>query len=131
MRFGYTLIYVDDVPATLAQWQAAFGLETRYLHEDGIYGEVETGDGGTTLAFVHREFGRGHFEDDDARAHFDGRPGCLEIALLTDDVPAAYARAVGAGLTAIRPPFTQAWGQVVGWVKDAAGVLVELATPMD
>ena len=50
MQFGYTILYVDDVPATLAFYGQAFGLTTRYMHESGSYGELETG--ATALAFV-------------------------------------------------------------------------------
>jgi catechol 2,3-dioxygenase-like lactoylglutathione lyase family enzyme len=49
MQLGYTMLYVPDVPATLKFYEAAFGLATRFLHEDGDYGELETGS--TVLAF--------------------------------------------------------------------------------
>ena len=53
MQFGYTILYVPDVPATLKFYEAAFGLTTRFVHECGDYGELETGS--TALAFVsHR-----------------------------------------------------------------------------
>ena len=52
MKFAYTLFYVTDVAASLAFFERAFGLPTRFLHESGAYGEVDTGAGGTTLAFV-------------------------------------------------------------------------------
>ena len=31
---------------------------------------------------------------------------------------------------AVVQPVTKPWGQVVGWVVDANGILVEIATPM-
>ena len=31
MQFGYTILYVPDVPATLKFYQAAFGLKTRFF----------------------------------------------------------------------------------------------------
>jgi len=49
MQLGYTILYVPDVPATLKFYEAAFGLTTRFLHESGDYGELETGS--TALAF--------------------------------------------------------------------------------
>ena len=52
MNFAYTLVYVADVAASLAFFERAFGLKTRFLHESGAYGEVDTGASGTTLAFV-------------------------------------------------------------------------------
>jgi lactoylglutathione lyase len=128
MKLGYTILYVDDVPATLAAWQKAFGLALAYEHEDGIYGEMATGE--TTLSFAQTEFGRGHFEDADTRAMFDRPPSRFEIGLVTEDVPSAYAQATASGMTAINPPHQKPWGQTVAWVRDPNGILVELASPM-
>lgn len=129
MKLGYTILYVDDVPATLAAWEAAFGLTRRFLHESDEYAELETGS--TTLSFAGRTFGQGHFEQPEVRAMFEGEPKLYEIGLVTDDVPGAYAKAVAAGMTVVREPVTQPWGQQVGWVRDDNGILVEIASPMD
>jgi lactoylglutathione lyase len=128
MKLGYTILYVDDVPATLAAWRDAFGLAVAYEHEDGIYGELETGD--TTLSFAETEFGRSHFDDDETRAMFDRPPSRFEIGLVTEDVEAAFAHATASGMSPVVAPLTKPWGQVVGWVRDANGILVELASPM-
>ena len=129
MKLGYTILYVDDVPATLAAWRDAFSLEIAYEHEDGIYGEMATGE--TTLAFAEREFGRGHFEDAATRAMFDGAPRRFEIGFVTEDVHAAYKHATASGMQPVKAPEEKPWGQVVAWVRDDNGVLVELASPMD
>ena len=52
LKFRYTILYVDDVPATLSFYELAFGAETQMLHEGKDYGELSTG--GTTLAFSSR-----------------------------------------------------------------------------
>ena len=49
MKLGYTIVYVPDVAQSLKFFEQAFGLPTRFLHESGTYGELETGE--TTLAF--------------------------------------------------------------------------------
>ncbi|MGB0590234.1 MAG: VOC family protein [Myxococcota bacterium] len=129
MKFGYTILYVDDVPETLRAWREAFELSIAYTHEDTIYGELATGE--TTLAFAETAFGRSHFEDEATRAMFDGAPRRFEVGLVTEDVEAAYARALSSGMGAVRPPFQQPWGQTVCWVSDANGILIELSSPMD
>lgn len=43
MRYGYTIIYVADVTATLAFYEQAFGLSRRFLDASSQYGELETG----------------------------------------------------------------------------------------
>ena len=128
MKLGYTILYVDDVAATLTQWEQAFGLTRRFLHESGIYGEMETGD--TTLSFAEREFGRAHFTDDETRAMFDSHPRLFEIGLVTDDVQAAWEVAIRAGVRGLVAPKVQPWGQTVCWLRESNGFLVELASPM-
>lgn len=55
-------------------------------------------------------------------------PHCLAIAPRRDDVPAAFARAVASGAVAVQPPTQKPWGQVVSYVRDGNGFLVERCT---
>lgn len=59
MKLGYTIIYVPDVPASLDFFTRAFGIQRRFLHESGTYGELETGQ--TTLAFAAHALGALNF----------------------------------------------------------------------
>jgi catechol 2,3-dioxygenase-like lactoylglutathione lyase family enzyme len=125
MQFGYTILYVDDVPATLAFYGRAFGLATRYTHESGSYGELETG--ATALAFVSKTLLRQIGKTPEAPVL--ARP-TSEIALVTDDVAAAAARAVAAGATLVSEPQQMPWGQTIAYVGDSNGFLVEICTPV-
>lgn len=127
MHFGYSILYVPEVPKTVAFYEAAFGLQRRFLHESGDYAEMETG--ATTLAFAargmiaaqglplaaQRQEGQGHHQ---------------EIGLVTDDVAAAYARALAAGALPVQAPSEKPWGQTVAYVQDSDGFLIELCTPV-
>jgi lactoylglutathione lyase len=125
MQFGYTILYVDDVASTLDFYGKAFALPTRFLHDSGTYGELETG--ATALAFASlamlRELGK------TPQLPVLARPSG-EIALVTDDVPAAVERAVAAGATLVQAPKAMPWGQTIAYVGDVNGFLVELCTPM-
>ncbi len=127
MQLAYTILYVDDVPKTLELWNKAFGLEIDHSDEDGLYGELNTGD--TTLAFAEKEFGKSHFEDSATHAIFEGPPRRFEIGLVTPEVDAAFERACKAGMTCVRAPVRQAWGQRVAWLSDINGILIELSSP--
>ena len=123
MQFGYTILYVDDVASTLDFYGKAFGLPTRFLHESGTYGELETG--ATALAFVSRAMMR--------ELGKNARPPALdaptsEIALVTADVPAAVERAVDAGARLVQEAKDMPWGQTIAYVGDLNGFLVELCT---
>ena len=125
MQFGYTILYVDDVASTLDFYGKAFGLATRYTHESGSYGELETG--ATALAFVShallRQIGK------TPQAPVLDRP-TSEIALVTDDVAAAVKRAVDAGATLVQDAAAMPWGQTIAYVGDRNGFLVEICTPV-
>lgn len=43
MLFGYTILYVEDVPHSLGFYEEAFGFKRRFLHEGGDFGELDTG----------------------------------------------------------------------------------------
>lgn len=125
MQFGYTILYVEDVPATIGFYERAFGLRRRFVHESGDYGELETG--GTALAFsslrLMAELGK-HPQRASASAP------CFEIAFTTPDVPAAVQRAVAAGARLVQAPEQMPWGQTVAYVADLNEALVELCTPI-
>ncbi len=128
MRFGWTIVYVPDVAEAVGFYERAFGLSRRFVHESGAFAEMETG--ATRLAFAAdataEELVPGGFR----RNSPDDLPAGIEIALVTDDVAAAYDRAVAAGAVAVAPPAQKPWGQTVSYVRDLNGVLVELATEM-
>ena len=123
MKFGYTILYVDDVGATLAFYEQAFGMTRRFLHESGGYGELETG--ATALAFASRAMLREMGKN--AQPPRADAP-TSEIALVTDDVAAALRRAVAAGATLFQDTQAMPWGQTIGYVADCNGFLVEICT---
>jgi catechol 2,3-dioxygenase-like lactoylglutathione lyase family enzyme len=133
MKLGYVIIYVADVPATLAFYQEAFAMQLKFLHDSKCYGELETG--ATTLAFAHIDAAP---QDDVQRSEcakvaFDASRAAgafAEVAFVTDDVAKAYAVALAAGAVACQPPAEKPWGQTVAYVRDLNGFLVELCTPI-
>jgi lactoylglutathione lyase len=127
MKFGYTIAYVPDVAASLAFFEAAFGVDRRFLHESGEYGELDTGE--TTLAFASVAMGHSHFTGGVVIASESPKPLGIEIAFITEDVNAAHAKAVAAGAAELSAPERKPWGQTVSYVRCPDGVLVELCSP--
>ena len=54
----------------------------------------------------------------------------IAIGFVTKDVEAAFNTAVRAGATSVSKPKTKPWGQVVSYVRDCNGFLVEICSPM-
>jgi catechol 2,3-dioxygenase-like lactoylglutathione lyase family enzyme len=127
MRLGYVIIYVPDVAATVAFYEKAFGLSGRFVPETTEYAEMETGT--TALAFVSEA--KAAESCPEFRLNRLGEtPGGSEIGFVTDDVAAAFATAVAAGATAVMTPRTKPWGQIVSYVRDLNGCLVEICSPI-
>ncbi|MBX3724767.1 MAG: VOC family protein [Xanthomonadales bacterium] len=128
MKLGYVIVHVADVAASLAFFEHAFGLPRRFLHASGDYGELDTGS--TVLAFASHALAERNLPGGHVRADTSARPLGMEIALVTDDVDAAHARALAAGAGELAAPAAQPWGQVVSWLRAPDGTLVELCTPL-
>ncbi|BAI72450.1 protein superfamily [Azospirillum sp. B510] len=128
MKFGYTILHVPDVAASLAFFEQAFGLGRRFLAETGDYGELDTG--ATTLSFASQDLALSHHPAGYVFANESDKPLGVEIALVTGDVEAAHARALAAGAAELAPPRAMPWGQTVSFLRCPDGTLVELCTPV-
>ncbi|MBL7670456.1 MAG: VOC family protein [Bdellovibrionaceae bacterium] len=127
MKLGYTLIYVDDVAATMKFYEKAFGLKSGFLHESGQYGEMVTGE--TKLGFVHHDTAGDHGFKYQKLSPKKNAPG-LEIAFVADNVKKAFKKAVKAGAISTSKPKKKPWGQIVSYVRDCNGMLVEICSAM-
>lgn len=128
MKFGYTIVYVPDVAASLTFFETAFGFARRFFHESGAYGELDTG--ATTLAFASHAMGAMYFPSGYVAANVSAQPLGIEIAFVSDDVATAHATALAAGATELSAPADKPWGQTVSYVRCPDGTLVELCTPV-
>lgn len=125
MKFRYAILYVDDVRGTLAFYERAFGQEVAFVHDSGDYGELLTGE--TKLAVsstaLMQQLGK-----TPGRARSDAP--VFEIAFETDDVQAAYDRAISAGANPVQAVREEPWGQTTSYVSDPNGYLIELCSPV-
>ena len=128
MKFGYTIIYVADVPSTVKFYSDAFGFAIRFLHDGGDYAELDTGE--TTLAFAAHSLGDSNFPNGYTKLTDLDKPAGTEIAFVTDDVAGAVASALVQGATLIADAKAKPWGQIVAYVRAPDGCLVELCTPV-
>lgn len=125
MRFGYTIVYVEDVLKTVEFYERALGLKRLFVHESMAYAEMETGQ--TKLAFASFELAkRNGFEFEKATSS----PAPYEIALVSDQVETDFANAVANGAKELKKPIRKPWGQLVGYVRDPNGVIVEICSPI-
>jgi lactoylglutathione lyase len=127
MRLGYTILYVNDVRATIDFYERAFGVKRRMV-KDADYGELDTG--ATVLAFAANEFAR-QITPVPFDAADPAKPAPpIEIGFVTEDVEAGYRRALAAGAIDVKKPERKPWGQTVGYLRDLNGFLIEICSPL-
>jgi lactoylglutathione lyase len=130
ITLGYTIFYVDDVPAAMTFFTQAFGFAVKFQTPEGDYGELASG--ATTLSFVSNALAdsnlaeAGGFE----RLSPSRPPVGVSITLIAADVSQAFDAALRAGATSYVEPTIKPWGQTVAYVRGPSGMLIELGTPM-
>jgi lactoylglutathione lyase len=125
MQLGYVILYVADVPETVHFYEKAFGLSRRFIHESNTYAEMETGQ--TALAFVSESMISHGFR----KNRMKEEPAGIEVSLVTENVGQRYDHAIKAGAIEVLRPETKPWGQIVSYVKDNNGCLVEICSPVE
>lgn len=124
MKLSYIIIYVDNAVKATEFYEKAFGMKTKFIHESNMYAEMESGE--TTLAFANNEMLKMNIGIESLK----GTKNCFEIAFSTDDVQGAFKKALLNGAKEIKKPEEKPWGQVVAYVGDDFGTIVEICTPM-
>ncbi|WP_114569963.1 VOC family protein [Exiguobacterium flavidum] len=123
MKYGYTILYVEDADRTKHFYRDLLGLSIRAEH--GSYVEFETGS--TVLAFNTRAEAKGivpyDLPEGPARQ-------TLELGFVTDQVDGTYDRLIEDGVESVLAPTDKPWGQRVAYVLDPDGHLIELCSPM-
>ena len=128
MKFAYTILYVPDVLKTIDFYERAFGLTRNFITPDNSYGELLVGD--TTLSFAATTLAQSNLKEGFIESSLTQKPFGIEIGFTTEDVETAVKAAVNAGATLVAEPTKKPWGQIVSYVRDIDGFLVEICTPM-
>lgn len=126
MRFGGTVLYVDDVAATVDFYNRAFGLRLRFFDEALGFAELDTG--GSVLAVASQSLGEKLMPGGYSRP-VNGQLAGIEIALLTGDVTAAFDKAVQEGAVPMAAPRRMPWGLEVAYVRAPEGTMIGFSEP--
>jgi uncharacterized glyoxalase superfamily protein PhnB len=126
MQFGGTVLYVDQVSAVVDFYRRAFGLNLRFFDEALGFAELETG--GSTLAIAAHSLGE-MLMPTEYRRPAGGQPAGVEIAFLTNDVAASFAKAIAEGASPITAPRRRPWGLEVAYVRAPEGTIIGFSEP--
>ncbi|WP_327169262.1 VOC family protein [Streptomyces subrutilus] len=104
------LLHPTDPERSRAFYGGALGL--------AVYREFGTGPERGTVYFLG-----GGFLEVSGRSDTPPAPG-LQLWLQVDDVRAAHAELLGAGVRVLRPPVKEPWGLIEMWLADPDGVRI-------
>ena len=121
-------MYVADVEKTLDFYHKSFGFEIKFITPDKDYGELVTN--GTTLSFAQLKLASSNLSSGYLESSMSEKPFGIEIGITTDNVEEAINLAIQNGAVEYESVTTKPWGQVVGYVRDINGFLVEICTPI-
>jgi uncharacterized glyoxalase superfamily protein PhnB len=129
IKFAYTNLYVKDVEKTIVFYEKAFGFSRKFITPDKDYGELLVGE--TTLSFASNTLANSNLKDGFIESSLSNKPFGFELGFTTDNVEESIHSAISAGATLLENPKTKPWGQVVAYVRDIDGFLIEICTPMN
>ncbi|PWB23271.1 VOC family protein [Flavobacterium sp. HTF] len=128
IKFGYTILYVENVEESVLFYENAFGFSRKLITPENDYGELITGE--TTLSFASKTLAAQNLKDGFIESSLEEKPFATEIGFITDDVPETVQKATSFGAVLVKEPTQKPWGQVVAYVRDLDGFLIEICTEM-
>jgi lactoylglutathione lyase len=124
MEYASTNLIVHDVKQATAFYVQAFGFTLDHAHENWDYAELRTGR--TRIGLVATSLAEEHVPIA-LRVNVPTEPPAgVELNFVTDDVDAAFQKAVEGGAAIVVPPTEKPWGRAA-YVRDPQGVLIHLA----
>ncbi|RZJ54074.1 MAG: VOC family protein [Flavobacterium sp.] len=126
IKFGYTILYVENVEESILFYENAFGFSRKFITPENDYGELLTGE--TTLSFASKKLAAQNIEEGFIESNLEAKPFAIEIGFITDDVAEMVQKATSFGAVLVKEPTKKPWGQIVAYVRDLDGFLVEICT---
>jgi lactoylglutathione lyase len=128
MKYAYTILYVEDVKASLDFYTSAFGFQLKFISPEGDYGELISGE--TSIAFASLELGISNFKSGIQKISKNAPPFGIELAFTSQNIEQDFTKAIEAGAQVFEPLQVKPWGQTVGYLRDNNGFLIEVCTPI-
>ncbi|WP_166921927.1 VOC family protein [Flavobacterium poyangense] len=126
IKFGYTILYVENVEAAIVFYENAFGFSRKFITPEKDYGELSTGE--TTISFASKNLAAQNLKDGFITSSLEEKPFAIELGFITDDVTGTIQKAISFGAVIVKEPVEKPWGQIVAYVRDPEGFLIEICT---
>lgn len=102
IKFGYTILYVENVETAVAFYENAFGFSRKFVTPENDYGELSTGE--TTLSFASKKLAAQNLKEGFIESNLEAKPFAIEIGFITDDVTETVQKATSFGAVLVKEP---------------------------
>lgn len=126
VKFGYTILYVEDVEKSVVFYESTFGFSRKFVTPENDYGELSTGE--TTISFASKKLAAQNLKEGFIESDLTEKPFAIEIGFITDQVDELVQKALSFGAVLVKEPTQKPWGQIVAYVRDLDGFLIEICT---
>ncbi len=126
VKFGYTILYVEDVQKSIEFYENAFGFSRKFVTPENDYGELITGE--TTISFASKKLAAQNLKDGFIESNPEDKPFAIELGFITDNVGELVQKVTSFGAILVKEPTQKPWGQIVAYVRDLDGFLIEICT---
>ncbi|WP_163398932.1 VOC family protein [Flavobacterium fluviatile] len=126
VKFGYTILYVEDVEKSIAFYETAFGFSRKFITPENDYGELSTGE--TTISFASKKLASENLSDGFIESSLEDKPFAIELGFITENVGELVQKATSLGAVLVTEPKQKPWGQIVAYIRDLNGFLIEICT---
>ena len=128
IKYSYTILYVENVSKSVEFYEKSFGFSRKFVTDENDYAEIFSGE--TTLSFAAKTLANSNLQNGFIESDLTNKPFGIELGFVTDDVTKTLACAASNGATVIEGPKQKPWGQIVAFIRDIDGFLIEICTAM-
>lgn len=128
MKYGYTILYVENVYETIEFYELAFGFKRKFITPERDYGELISGE--TVLSFASFDLAYSNLNKGFQKSSVANKPFGIELAFTTENIDVDFENAIKAGAIEVAQIVQKPWGQKVGYLTDNNGFLIEICTPI-
>lgn len=128
IKFGYTILYVNDVTKSIEFYEQSFGFKRKFITPENDYAELDTGN--TTISLASKQLGNTNLKNGFLESSLQEKPFGIEIALIADNVKDVVENSLKNGAMLLEEPIVKPWGQTVAYIRDIDGFLIELCSPI-
>jgi lactoylglutathione lyase len=128
IKYTYTILYVENVTKSIEFYEKSFGFSRKFVTKENDYGEIITGE--TTISFASKNLANSNLKNGFIESDLKNNPFGIELGFVTENVAETIEKVKNNDGIIICEPKQKPWRQIVTYIRDLDGFLIEICTSM-